>query len=47
MAAFKGDLGAAIAARKESPVNYGPEFRDTTALEKKISIKRIKLRLSV
>ena len=33
MAAFKGDLGAAIAAHKESPINYGSEFRDTTALE--------------
>ena len=33
MAAFKGDLGAAIAVHKESPVNYGSEFRDTTALE--------------
>ena len=32
MAAFKGDLSAAIAAHKVSPVNYGPEFRDTTAL---------------
>ena len=31
MAAFKGDLGAAIAAHKDSPVNYGSEFRDTTA----------------
>ena len=27
-AAFKGDLGAAIAAQKNSPVNYGSEFRD-------------------
>ena len=34
MAAFKGDLGAAIAAHKDSPVNYGSEFRNTTALEK-------------
>ena len=34
MVAFKGDLGAAIAAYKDSPVNYGLEFRDTTALEK-------------
>ena len=34
MAAFKGDLGSAIAAHKDSPVNYGSEFRDTTALEK-------------
>ena len=34
MAAFKGDLGAAIAAHKDRPVNYGSEFCDTTALEK-------------
>ena len=34
MAAFKGDLGAEIAANKDSPVNYGSEFRDTMALEK-------------
>ena len=34
MAAFNGDLGAAIADNKDSPVNYGSEFRDTTALEK-------------
>ena len=34
LAAFKGDLGAAIAAHKESPVNYGSEFRDTTYLAK-------------
>ena len=34
MVAFKGDLGAAIAAHKDSPVNYGSEFRDTAALEK-------------
>ena len=33
MAAFKSDLGAAIAANKDSPVDYGLEFRDTTALE--------------
>ena len=31
-AAFQGDLGAAIAAHKDSPVNYGSEFHDTTAL---------------
>ena len=35
LAAFKGDLGAAIAAHKDSPVNYGSEFRDTTAILKK------------
>ena len=34
MAAFKSDLGAEIADQKDSPVNYGSEFRDTTALEK-------------
>ena len=34
MVAFKGDLGASIAAHKDSPVNYGSEFRDTMALEK-------------
>ena len=34
LAAFKGDLGAAIMAHKDSPVNYGSEFRDTTALAK-------------
>ena len=34
LAAFNGDLGAAIAAHKDIPVNYGLEFRDTTALEK-------------
>ena len=33
MAAFKGDLGAAFAAHKDSPVNYGSELRDKTALE--------------
>ena len=33
MAAFKSDLGAAIAAHKESTVNYGLELRDTTAVE--------------
>ena len=34
LAAFKGDFGAAIAAHKDIPVNYGLEFYDTTALEK-------------
>ena len=34
MAAFKGDLDAVIAAYKDSPVKYGSEFCDTTALEK-------------
>ena len=32
LAALKGDLGAAIAAHKDIRVNYGSEFRDTTAL---------------
>ena len=32
LAAFKRDLGAAIADHKDSPVNYESEFRDTTAL---------------
>ena len=32
LAAFKGDLGAAIVAQKNSPLNYGSEFRDTVAL---------------
>ena len=34
LAEFKGDLGAEIAVHKDIPVNYGSEFRDTTALEK-------------
>ena len=34
LAALKGDLGSEIAAHKDSPVNYGLEFRDTTDLEK-------------
>ena len=34
LAAFKGGLGAAIASHKYSPVNYGSEFCDTTALSK-------------
>ena len=33
LAAFKGDLGAAIAAHKDSPVNNGSESHDTTSLE--------------
>ena len=33
LAAFKGDLGAAIAAHKDNRVNYGSEFHNTTALE--------------
>ena len=34
LAGFRGDLGAAIAAHKEIPVNYGSEFHDTSALAK-------------
>ena len=34
LAAFNGDLGAAIAAQKYIPVNYGSEFQDTEALKK-------------
>ena len=34
IAAFKDDLGAAIAAHKDNSVNYGSEFCDTTALKK-------------
>ena len=34
LAAFKDDLGAAIAAHKDSPVNYGSEFCDIAFLEK-------------
>ena len=34
LAAFKGDLGAEIAAHKDIPVNYGSELRDITALAK-------------
>ena len=34
LAAFKGDLGAAIAAQNDIPVNYGSEFRDIASLEK-------------
>ena len=32
LAAFKSDLGAEIAAHKDSSGNYGSEFRDTTSL---------------
>ena len=31
---LKGDLGAAIVAQKDSPVNYKLEFRDIVSLEK-------------
>ena len=34
IAAFNGDLGAAIVAKKDSPFNYRSELRDTVALEK-------------
>ena len=34
LTAFKGDLGAEILAHTDIPVNYGSEFRDTTASEK-------------
>ena len=33
LAAFKGDLGEAIATHKDIPVNYGSELCNTTALE--------------
>ena len=33
LAAFKGDLGTAIAAHKDSPVKYGSEFRNITSLK--------------
>ena len=34
LAAFNVDLGAEIAAQKDSPVNYGSEFRNTADLTK-------------
>ena len=34
IAAFKGDLGAAIWTQKDFPVNYRPEFRDIASLAK-------------
>ena len=34
LASFKGDSGAAIAAQKDIPVNYGSEFRDIAPLAK-------------
>ena len=34
LAAFKGYLGAAIAAQKDSTVKYGSEFRDIASLER-------------
>ena len=32
LAAFNGDLGAAIEAQKGIPLNYGSEFRNTSEL---------------
>ena len=46
LAAFNGELGAAIMAQKDSPVNYGSEFRNTAALTKYYSITRTGLRSS-
>ena len=34
LAAFNGDLGTAIAAQKDTPVNYGSEFCNTAVLAK-------------
>ena len=34
LVAFKGDLGAAIEAQKDIPVNYGSEFRNIASLAK-------------
>ena len=34
LASFNGDLGASIAAKKDSPLNYGSEFCNTAALKK-------------
>ena len=46
LAAFKGDLGAAIAAQKNSPVNYGLEFRNIASLANYSSIISTRIRLS-
>ena len=43
---FKGDLGAAIAAHKDRPFNYGSEFHYTMALAKLFLHHEEKLRLS-
>ena len=45
MAAFKGDLGAAVAANKDSPVNYRSEFRSTTALKQLFIYHKDKTRI--
>ena len=34
LAAFKGDLGAAIVAQRDIPLNYGSEFHDIASLAK-------------
>ena len=34
LSTFKGELGEAISAQKDIPVNYGSEFRDIAALAK-------------
>ena len=34
IAAFKGDLGAAVAVKNYNPINYGSEFRNIVSLEK-------------
>ena len=43
----KGDLSAAIAAHKDIPVNYGSEFRNTTALAQLFLHHEGKKRLSL
>ena len=40
LAAFKGDLGAAIAAQNFIPVNYGSKFRNTGALAQLFLLSR-------
>ena len=47
LAGFKGDLGTEISAHKDIPVNYGSEFRDTSALAKLFLHTRTRLRLSI
>ena len=44
--AFKGDLGAALAAQKDSAVNYRSELRDIASLAKLFSVTRTRLRSS-
>ena len=46
-AAFKSDLGAAIATHMDSPVNYGSESRDTRALAQIFLHNKEKLGLSI